>query len=95
MSNPAYSQRVQFTPSDLIDRIRRFSAQSDHLFWGGGISLCDHTIFASEHIHSSRQITGLYLLALAVVHEGCVVTFDQKFPLSAVHGAKIENLRVV
>jgi len=92
MSHPGYSQMTRFTPGDLINRLRQFAAQSDHEFWPDGISLRDKKIFAAERIHSSRQLTDLYLLALAVAHQGRLVTFDHGIPLSGVQNAKAENL---
>jgi toxin-antitoxin system PIN domain toxin len=94
MSNPNYSKKARFTPGDLIDRLRKFATQSNHEFWPRGISLSDEKIFAAERIHSSCQITDLYLLALAVEHRGRLVTFDRGIPLSSVRNAKTENLCV-
>ena len=95
MSNPGYSQKTRFTPGDLIDRLRKFARQSNHEFWPDKISLRDEKIFVVERIHSSRQLTDLYLLALAVEHHGRLVTFDHGIPLSGVHNAKAANLCVV
>jgi len=92
MSHPGYSRMTQFTPGDLIDRLRQFANQSDHEFWPDDISLRDEVIFAPERIHSSRQLTDLYLLALAVAHHGRLVTFDHGIPLSGVLNAKAANL---
>ena len=92
MSHPGYSQKTRFTPGDLIDRLRQFAALNDHEFWPDEISLRNETIFARERIHSSRQLTDLYLLALAVVHQGRLVTFDRGIPLSAVPHATMANL---
>jgi len=92
MSHPGYSQKIRFTPGELIDRLRHFAAQTDHEFWPDGISLRDEKIFAAERIHSSRQLTDLYLLALAVVHQGRLVTFDHGIPLSSVPHATAANL---
>jgi toxin-antitoxin system PIN domain toxin len=92
MSHPGYSQKIQFTPADLIGRLRQFAAQSDHEFWPDEISLRDENHFARERIHSSRQLTDLYLLALAVTHQGRLVTFDQGIALSAVPQAGPANL---
>src|SRR5664279_5864734 len=94
MSNPGYSQKTRFTPGDLIDRLRKFARQSNHEFWPDKISLRDEKIFAVERIHSSRQLTDLYLLAMAVEHHGRLVTFDQGIPISGVHNAKAANLCV-
>jgi uncharacterized protein len=92
MSHPGYSQKTRFTPGDLIDRLRQFADQSDHEFWPDGISLRDENIFVAKLIHSSRQLTDLYLLALAVAHHGRLVTFDQGIPFSSVHNATAANL---
>ena len=46
-------------------------------------------------INVRNHITDLYLLGLAVHHGGRLATFDRGIPLSAVIGAKPENLAVV
>jgi len=46
-------------------------------------------------MQSPKQLTDLYLLGLAVKHKGCLVSFDQRIPLSAVHGAKPEHLVIL
>jgi len=40
----------------------------------------------------SRQVTDIYLLALAVNRGGRLVTFDKAIPLQAVPGAKPKHL---
>ncbi len=94
MSNPNYSEKMRFTPGDLIGRLKKFAAQSNHEFWPDDLSLRDEKIFIAERLHSSRQLTDLYLLALACVHDGRLVTFDRGIPLSSVHHAKAVNLCV-
>lgn len=94
MSNPGYSQHARFTPGDLIGRLRQFAVQTHHEFWPDDISFRDATIFTADHIHSSRQLTDLYLLALAVRNRGRLVTFDLGIPLSSVCSAKAINLCV-
>jgi predicted nucleic acid-binding protein len=49
----------------------------------------------ATRIHSPRQLTDIYLLALAVAHEARFVTFDSKIPLAAVRNAKPHNLVVL
>ena len=43
-------------------------------------------------MHGPRQLTDLYLLALAVEHKGRFITFDAQIPLSAVRGATARHL---
>ena len=95
MAHSAYSQGARFTPGDLISRLRTFATQSNHEFWSDDVSLRDGKLFTVELIHSSRQLTDLYLLALAGKHAGRLATFDQAVSLSAVCGAKVENLCVI
>ncbi len=95
VSHPGYSHGARFTPGDLISRLRSFAKQTDHEFWPDDISLRDDKQFAAERIHSSRQITDLYLLALASKHGGRLATFDTGIPISAVCAAKAANLCVI
>ena len=92
MSMPGYRQKMRFTPNDVIVRLREFIDKTDHEFWPDEISLIDEKIFAAGRIHSPKQITDLYLLALATKHQGRLVTFDQGISLSAITGAEAENL---
>ncbi len=95
MSNPRYSERARFTPGDLISRLRTFARQTDHEFWPDDVSLRDDKVFAADRMHGSRQLTDLYLLALAAKHRGQLATFDKGIPISAVRVAKAGNLCVV
>jgi len=95
MSNPAYSPQARFTPADLISRLGQFAAQTNHEFWPDDVSLRDEKIFTAERMHSSRQLTDLYLLALAAKRGGRLATFDKGIPISAVRAVKSENLCVI
>ncbi len=94
MSHPSYSQKARFPPGDLIERLRTFAAQSNHEFWPDDISLREENTFSAERIHSSLQLTDLYLLALATSHQGRLVTFNTGIPLSATCRAQPANLCV-
>ena len=94
MSNSGYSQKARFAPGDLIGRLQQFADQSNHEFWPDDISFRDEKSFLAERIHSSGQLTDLYLLALATKKRGRLVTFDQNIPLSAIPNAKAANLCV-
>jgi toxin-antitoxin system PIN domain toxin len=95
MSNPSYSPKARFTPADLIARLGQFAAQTNHEFWPDDISFRDGKIFTTERMHGSRQLTDLYLLALAAKRGGKLATFDKGIPLSAVRAGKPENLFVI
>lgn len=94
LSNPNYSQSTTFSPSESINRLIELTTLNDHQFWHDDISIRDSNILAVDRIHGPKQLTDLYLLALATQHKARLVTFDQSIPLSAVKGAKATNLCV-
>ncbi|KAB2638416.1 MAG: PIN domain-containing protein [Verrucomicrobia bacterium] len=55
-----------------------------HQFWPDDASLTDTRIFRS--LPSSKQLTDLYLLGLAVQHGGRFATFDQGIDASLIPG---------
>lgn len=67
-------------------------ARSDHAFWPDAISITDEVALDRSRILGPRQITDVYLLALAVKNGGRLVTFDRGVPLRAVHGAEARHL---
>ena len=95
MSHPGYSQAATFVASDLIARLTEFSSASDREFWPDNLSLLDSEVFESSRIHGSAQLTDIYLLALAVAHDGRLATFDRNIPLSVVSRAGRPNLCVI
>lgn len=90
MSQPGYPNPLSLTRA--IELLAHSCAHPSHRFWPDDISLLDAAWLNRHHMHGYRQLTDLYLLALAVCHGGRFVTFDAKVPLSAVHGAKPGHL---
>ncbi len=72
-------------------RLRRATGTEHHRFLPCDVSILDEIILA-DHIHGSRQVTDIYLLALALAHRCRLVTFDRAISLSAVAGASAEHL---
>lgn len=93
MSQPDYSNPQPI--NQLVHMLQSSTASSWHTLWADDISILDSRLFRHTHIHSAKQLTDLYLLGLAVRHQGCLVTFDQRIPLSAVHGAQPKHLVVL
>jgi hypothetical protein len=69
---------------EVIKRLRDAAATSCHEFWADDLSILDRTVVDRTRIHGPKQVTDVYLLALAVRHSGRFVTFDGAGPLSAV-----------
>jgi toxin-antitoxin system PIN domain toxin len=92
-SQPRYPSPV--SPSEAIERLREATASELHEYWPCSISLLEDRHVNASHVHGPRQVTDVYLLALAVEHGGRLVTLDGSIPLSAVPGAGPEHLVVV
>jgi len=78
--------------STLVAMLSSATQHPQHQFWHDDISVMDPSLFHHPHIHSARQLTDLYLLALAVRNGGRLISFDQRIPLSAVAGAEGRHL---
>jgi hypothetical protein len=63
-----------------------------HEFWPDELSLLDERAVDTARVHGPRQLTDVYLLALAVRRGGRFVTFDASVGLEAVPGAQPRHL---
>lgn len=93
ISQPSYPQPVP--PQQAIEILQALCQSPRHHFWPDDLSLLDAARFEHSKIHGHRQLTDLYLLALAVQHQGCFVSLDGAITLSAVKGAKKHHLLVL
>jgi len=66
-----------------------------HAFWKDEVSVLDRHLIHAEHVHGPRQLTDLYLLALAVHYQGRFVSFDGGIAVGAVRAARPEHLVVL
>ena len=80
------------TAAQAIALLRMQLGQASHEFWPDDISIADGALFDSNRILGPKQITDVYLLALAVKNGGRLVTFDRAISLAAVRGAKPRDL---
>ncbi len=95
MSHPHYSRKLRLTPDELTGVLARFASGTDHEFWPDQVSLRDEAVFDRSRLNSSRLVTDIYLLALAVSRGGRLTTFDQGIPASAVRSASANHLVVL
>ncbi|HEX4266332.1 MAG TPA: TA system VapC family ribonuclease toxin [Steroidobacteraceae bacterium] len=92
MSTPSYPN---FKPVQaVVERLAEACAERIHELWPDAPSLLD-SVFDATRIHGPRQVTDVYLLGLAVQHQGRLVTFDDRIPLQAVRNATAVNLLVL
>lgn len=93
MSHPGYPN--PFPVRVVMERLAEAISGAPHAFWPDDISLLDTRVADASRIHGPRQLTDVYLLALAVRHGGRFVTFDGAVALSAVRGAEHDHLLVL
>ncbi len=93
MSNPGYPNPLPVQA--VIERLAEACHQNIHEFWPDDVTLLDSNLVDSTRIHGPRQLTDIFLLALAVKHAGKLVTFDTGIPLAAVKRATKQNLSVL
>lgn len=94
LSRPGYADRIP-APSEAASLLRERCSLPDHEFWPDDISLLDESRFRLSKVGGPRQITDVYLLALAVTHRGQLVTFDRSIPWRAVIGATQAHLKIL
>jgi uncharacterized protein len=93
MSHPGYpSARAVH---DIVRKLHRASQDPVHEFWADDVSVLDDRLIDTTRVHGPRQLTDVYLLALAVSHSGVLVTFDRSIAVDAVRGATAASLVVL
>jgi hypothetical protein len=93
VSQPRYPSPV--TTAEAADRLELAIRTEHHAFWKCEHSLLDEDTFDRSRLLGPRQVTDAYLLALAVLHGGRFVTFDESVPLAAVRDATSAHLIVL
>jgi len=93
MSNPNYPNALPIQA--VMKRLADACEEDVHEFWSDEVSLLNPNVVDSTRIHGPRQLTHIYLLALAVEQEGRLVTFDTGVPLAMVRKATPDNLVVL
>jgi len=89
-SQPSYP-----TPLPLAQAIAILKAQiakGGHTFWPGDVSIVDEARIDHGRLLGPRQLTDVYLLALAVKNEGRLVTLDHSITHAVVRGGEDRHL---
>lgn len=95
MSNPAYNPLRSLAPKTVAELLRSFASGTDHEFWPDSVSFLDNTVIDTEEVLGPKQITDLYLLALAASHDGRLVSFDNSIHRGAVRTAEERTLLTI
>lgn len=94
VANPSITPEAMRS-TDAIALLRRFRESGHHHFWPDRLSYCDEHLLSSAIGPGHRQVTDVYLLALARQMNGTLATFDRSIPIDAVRGARREHLTVI
>ncbi len=93
MSQPGYPGAL---PAAVVaERLAEAADNSDHEFWPDDVDLLKEASLDWSRVLGHRQVTDAYLLALAVRHQGRLVTLDRRISLGVVTGAKPESLAII
>ena len=79
----------------IVERLRSFRESGHHHFWHDAVTITDLTTVRPSYMRGHRQVTDVYLLALALRMGGRLATFDRSIPISAVVGATKDTLAVI
>lgn len=90
MAHPGYPNALPVRA--VMERLHEATRGPHHEFWADDVSLLEPRIADASRIHGPRQLTDLYLLALAVHRGGRFVTFDASVTLSAIRGAERRDI---
>jgi predicted nucleic acid-binding protein len=89
---PAYSRYGSVGMATVCNKLQAICAELDHAFWPDSLSLRGDGLVNWPRVLGHNKITDVYLLALAVAHQGCLATLDHRVALSTVVGATADNL---
>lgn len=91
VSHPAYPGR-RCTVVEALERLQAFADSGDHHFWPDSTSLRRSSRLDSGFLGDHDRLVEIYLLLLAVHHEGRLATFDEGIPVGAVRQAEPEHV---
>ena len=90
MSHVGYPNAL--STREVMARLSEATRHKSHAFWADSVSLLDSNVANATRIHGPKQLTDIYLLALAVANEGRLVTFDKTIALESVINARRSHL---
>lgn len=93
MSSPSYANSRHI--GEVARRLADACENPLHEFWSDDVSVLDQKIVDTSRVHSAQRLTDVYLLALATLRGGRLVTLDSGITIDAVHSASAHNLLLI
>lgn len=91
LSTPSYVNG--FNILTIKQYLQQATTSPHHEFWQDNISLLDDSLIDWTHITGNRQLTDIYLMALAHVRQGVLVTLDSRVQLNSLKNG--DNKRLI
>ena len=92
---PGYSSYGPAGFEAVRAQLDQLCKDKEHEFWPSDTTLRDDSKIDWSRVMGHNQITDIYLLALAVAHNGALATLDHRVALSAVRGAQAKHLQLL
>lgn len=93
ISNPNYPSPISLSDAQAL--LSRQTRADSHEFWQDTVSLTDAGRFDFSSVRGPKQLTDIYLLALAVSNAGRLITFDAGISAAPVIGAESKHLLIL
>jgi len=93
MSQPGYPNPISLT--EAIALIVEQISATDHQFWPDDITLLDTQRFDQTRLLGPKQLTDVYLLALACKNGGLLAMLDRSIAIAAARGAETRNVEIL
>ena len=93
VSQPRYPNALGV--AEAVARLQAAVSTRHHRFLPDDVSLLDDGVVDRRQLLGPRQLTDVYLLALAVAHGARLATLDKSVSLDAIRGATVESLAVI
>ncbi len=87
LSNPSYPN-APGSPEEVRSLLVRLCLFPGHQFWSDSLSIRNLEVMPDLRKTKSKQLTDLYLLALAVERKGKLVTLDKRIRVKWVSGGQ-------
>jgi toxin-antitoxin system PIN domain toxin len=94
VSNPAFSPNAA-SPAAAIALLESNLNHPHHRYWREEGTFLDAIRDFAERIQGHRQVTDAYLLGLALLHKGRLVTFDRGIAGLLPHGGRHSAVEVI
>ena len=93
-SNPRATPEAK-SPTEALFLLRQMVALAGHHFWADDVSIAQSRLIDRSKLFGYRQVTDAHLLALAIRHDGRLVSFDRGLRSIIPAGTNADELLII